>query len=89
MYTIEATGWDINKKMENDHLDPGLSISGGRIGKYPGGAVISFINRSNSEKKLKDCDIDDIVFYNPNNKKENVYFVGGINYNSTENEIKK
>lgn len=85
---FEAAGWNLNNENNELDLGSGLSMSGGHIGEKAGGADISFINLSGKTMKLNDCSIDDATFYNSSNKREKIYFVGGLNYNSTEDEIK-
>lgn len=82
------TGWTWNENYANKMLDSGYTTSGGRIGSYPGGVVVSVINNSNEIKKIQDCTIDDATFYNPKDESSNVTFIGGINYKSTETEVK-
>lgn len=82
------TGWEWDAKYANTDLATGYTTSGGRLGKYPGGAVISVINNSGQTKKIQDCTIDSITFYNPGDGSENVTFIGGLNYNSTTNDVK-
>ena len=82
------TGWTWDEKYANTDLATGYTTSGGRLGKYPGGAVVSVINNSGQTKKIQDCIIDSITFYNPGDGSENVTFIGGLNYNSTTNDVK-
>lgn len=82
------TGWTWNENYANKMIDSGYTTSGGRIGSYPGGVVVSVVNNSNEIKKIQDCTIDDATFYNPKDGSSNVTFIGGINYNSTESEVK-
>ena len=82
------TGWEWDAKYANTDLATGYTTSGGRLGKYPGGAVVSVINNSGQTKKIQDCTIDSITFYNPGDGSENVTFIGGLNYNSTTNDVK-
>ena len=83
-----GTGWEWDPKYANTDLATGYTTSGGRMGKYPGGAVVSVVNKSGQTKKIQDCTIDYITFYNPKNGSENVTFIGGLNYNSTSAEVK-
>lgn len=82
------TGWTWDAKYANTDLATGYTTSGGRLGNYPGGAVVSVINNSGQTKKIQDCTIDSITFYNPGDGSENVTFIGGLNYNSTANDVK-
>lgn len=82
------TGWTWDEKYANKMLDSGYTTSGGRIGDYPGGVVVSVVNNFNEIKKIQDCTIDSATFYNPEDGSENVTFIGGINYGSTEAEVK-
>ena len=86
--SIANTGWVWDAKYGNTDLATGYTTSGGRLGKYPGGAVVSVINNSGQTKKIQDCTIDSITFYNPGDGSENVTFIGGLNYNSTTNDVK-
>ncbi len=83
------TGWTWDEKYANKIIDTGYTTTGGRIGKYPGGVVVTVINNSNEQKKIQDCIIDDATFYNPGDNSENVTFIGGLNYDSTEEDVKK
>lgn len=82
------TDWTWDENYANKMLDSGYTTSGGRIGSYPGGVVVSVINNSNEIKKIQDCTIDDATFCNPKDGNSNVTFIGGINYKSTEAEVK-
>ena len=83
-----GTGWEWDAKYANTDLATGYTTSGGRLGKYPGGAVINVINKSGQTKKIQDCTIDSITFYNPGDGSENVTFIGGINYTSSADTVK-
>jgi len=83
------TGWVWDEKYANKTIDTGYTTTGGRIGKYPGGVVVTVINNSGEQKKIQDCIIDDATFYNPGDGSENVTFIGGLNYNSSEEDVKK
>lgn len=81
-----GTNWTWDSKYAQKDLATGYTTSG-RIGSYPGGVVVGVINVSGQTKKIEDCTIDSATFYNPNDGSENVYFIGGINYTSTENDV--
>lgn len=85
--SFNGTNWTWDSKYAKRDLATGYTTSGGRIGSYPGGVVVGVINVSGQTKKIEDCTIDSATFYNPNDGSENVYFIGGINYTSTENDV--
>lgn len=82
------TGWVWDEKYANKSIDTGYTTTGGRIGNPPGGVVVTVINNSGVQKKIQDCIIDDATFYNPGDNSENVTFIGGLNYNSSEENVK-
>lgn len=82
------TGWEWDIEYATNELKSGYTTSGGRIGKFPGGVVVSVINKSGETKLIEDCIIDDGTFYNPKDSSENVFFIGGLNFNSSEEEVK-
>lgn len=86
--SFNGTGWKWDEKYANTDLANGYTTSGGRIGTYPGGVVVSVINNSGVTKHISDCIIDDGTFYNPKDGSKNVTFVGGLNFSSTMEEVK-
>lgn len=86
-YEFEAAGWKWDKEKAKTDLASGYSMPGGRIGEAPGGVVVSVTNLSGKTQVLEDCIIDDGDFYNSNSK-DKVFFVGGLNYNSTEDDVR-
>lgn len=85
---FKGTGWEWDEKYAKKDLAGNYTTSGGRIGKYPGGVVVTVINDTEETKHIEDCTIDDGTFYNPKDGSENVVFVGGIKYESTLEEVK-
>ena len=86
--SFEGTGWSWDERYAKKDLASGYTTSGGRIGKYPGGVVVSVINNTQETKHIEDCIIDDGTFYNPEDGNDKVSFIGGITYTNTLEEIK-
>lgn len=86
--SFKNTGWVWDENYAKKDLATGYTTSGGRIGTYPGGVVVSVINNSGTTKKIEDCVIDDAYFYNPKDGSEDVTFIGGITYSSKEKDVK-
>lgn len=86
--SFNGTGWTWDEDKKDLELKTGYTTSGGRIGEYPGGVVVGIQNTSGETKKYQDCIIDSLTFYNPKDNSENVTFIGGINYNSTIEQVK-
>ena len=85
---FDKIGWEWDPKRAEEHIDSGYTTSGGRIGKYPGGVVVNVVNNSGELKKISECQIDMMTFYNPKDGSENIKFIGGLNFNSTLDQIK-
>ena len=86
--SFNGTGWTWDEDKKDLELKTGYTTSGGRIGEYPGGVVVGILNTSGETKKYQDCIIDSLTFYNPKDNSENVTFIGGLNYNSTIEQVK-
>jgi len=86
--SFKNTGWTWDSKYAKKDLEPGLTTTGGRIGKYPGGVVVTVINKTDKTMHIEDCTIDDGIFYNTGDNTENITFIGGLNYSSTIDEVK-
>ena len=84
---FKGTGLTWDEDYAQRDLATGYTTSGGRLGKYPGGISISVVNLSGQTKKIEDCVIDLAIFNNPKDGSENVTFIGGINYNSTKEDV--
>ena len=78
---FEGTGLEWDEKYEDVDLADGCAASGGRLGEYPGGIVVSAINLSGETKKIPDCAIDDATFYFGDENDE-FKFPGGITKDS-------
>ena len=85
--SFNGTNWSWDSSYAKKDLATGFTTSGGRIGSYPGGVVVGVINKSGQTKKIEDCTINSATFYNPKDGSENVYFIGGLNYTSTESDV--
>ena len=85
---FDKVGWEWDPKHAESHLDTGYTTSGGRIGKYPGGVVVSVINNTGELKKISECPIDSMTFFNPKDNSENIKFIGGLDFNSTLDQVK-
>lgn len=86
--SFNGTGWTWDAKYADTDLANNYTTTGGRIGKYPGGVVVSVVNTSGETKKIQDCTIDTATFYNPKDGSENVTFIGGLDYSSTIDQVK-
>lgn len=86
--SFEKLGWTWSEKYANSDLSSGYITTGGRIGTYPGGVVVSVVNDSSKTKKIQDCTIYAATFYNPKTDSEKVSFIGGLTYNSTVKDVK-
>ena len=86
--SFEGTGWTWDEKYATKKLDTGYTGSGGRIGTYPGGVVVSVVNTSGEMKEIQDCVIDDGTFYNPKDGSNDVVFIGGLTYSATKDQVK-
>lgn len=85
---LEKLNIDLTNDYINNIVEPGKTSKAGRIGKLPGGADIEVINESSFNKKVKDCEVYKATFNNPEDDSERVFFVGGINYKTSEEEVK-
>ncbi len=85
---FKKVGWEFDSDKGKNQIAPNNSTTGGRIGSYPGGVVITVINKTNKTQNIEDCDIISGDFYNPGDGSENVYFIGELNYTSTIEEVR-
>ena len=86
---FDDTGWSWDEKYAKADIEGGYTTSGGRIGEYPGGVVVSVINKTQETKHIEDCTIDDGTFYNPEDDSNQITFIGGLTFSSTVEEVKE
>lgn len=86
---FNGTGWSWDEKYAKTDLAANYTTSGGRIGQYPGGVVVSVINDSTETKHIEDCTIDDGTFYNPGDGSKSITFVGGIDFSYNIDNVKE
>ena len=87
---FNGTNLEWDSKYAKRDLATGYTTSGGRIGTYPGGVVVSVINHSGETKHIEDCIISSATFYNGKERSnDKAEFIGGLNYNSKVDDIKK
>ena len=86
--SFNGTGWTWDSTNAERTLKTGYTTSGGRIGSYPGGVVVSVVNMTGQDQLVKDCKIDAGTFYNPKDGSEDVRFIGGIHYGMQPDQVK-
>lgn len=84
---FDDINWKWDEKYAKVDLASGYSTSGGRIGSYPGGAVVSVVNNSGETKHIEDCVIDDATFYNPKDGSVKINFFGNLSFDSTKDDV--
>lgn len=87
--SFDKVGWVWNDKYAKQELPPNYSsMSGGRIGTYPGGVVVNVYNDSDVTKKYEECLIYSGTFYNPKDGSEDVKFINNLSYSSSIDDVK-